>query len=367
MIHLARPEIEQEDLAAVAGVLRSGRLVNGPVVRAFEEEVAAFVGVAHAVAVSSGTAALQLALQVAAIEPGDEVIVPAFTYPATAHAVLLVGAEPVPADVEPLGWNIDPAAVARAITSRTRALLPVDQFGLPCDLEGLAAQLTAGPLPTVIDDAACALGAARGAQRCGSGVPFSCLSFHPRKVITTGEGGMVLTDDAELARQLRQLRNHGRDDEGRFVGVGANWRMGEMAAALGRGQLRRLPESLARRQALAARYRRRLAGHPSLQLQRVPAGFTHSYQTFAVCLAPGYPRQQVISRLAEGGVESTIATYGLQREMPYCRLPRWRQASLPVSDRLAQQAVALPLHGGLTLEEIDRVCELLEAAVAQKA
>jgi dTDP-4-amino-4,6-dideoxygalactose transaminase len=129
MIHLARPEIEQEDLAAVAGVLRSGRLVNGPVVRAFEEEVAAFVGVAHAVAVSSGTAALQLALQVAAIEPGDEVIVPAFTYPATAHAVLLVGAEPVPADVEPLGWNIDPAAVARAITSRTRALLPVDQFG----------------------------------------------------------------------------------------------------------------------------------------------------------------------------------------------------------------------------------------------
>ncbi len=348
----------------VAETLRSGWLVNGPRVAAFERALALRCGARHAVAVSSGTAALTLALEVAGIGPGDRVIVPAFTYLATAHAVALVGAEPVLVDVDPGSWNIDVAAVGRELEGDqpTAGLLPVDQFGLPADLAALRA-LTASSerRPVLIDDAACALGATRDGRPCTADADLACFSFHPRKVITTGEGGAVLVEDDELAARLRRLRNHGRDAAGTFVEVAGNQRMSELAGALGCSQLSRLDQLLEQRQRLAARYRQRLEAHPALTLQQVTPDLTHSYQTFAVCLSEPYPRQRVLAALQSRGVEATIGTFALHLERPYAAATG---RDLPVAERLARHCLALPLHPALALEQVDTVCRALEEALA---
>ncbi|MCC6747114.1 MAG: DegT/DnrJ/EryC1/StrS family aminotransferase [Deltaproteobacteria bacterium] len=364
MLELNAPDIQPEDLAAVARVLEGKRLLAGPEIARFEAAVAEAVGANHAVAVSSGTAALVLALQAAGVGPGDEVLVPAFTFLATAHAVVLVGATPVLVDVDPRTWNLDPGEAARAITSRTTAILPVDQFGLPVEVEPLLMlRRRDGLALTLIEDAACAVGAARHGRPVGAGPGTACLSFHPRKIITTGEGGMVLTDEAGLADRIRQLRTLGRDGSGRFVEVGPNLRMTELGAALGRSQLGRLPALVERRRALATRYRSRLHGHPRLRLQAEPPGLRHCYQTFALCLGPELDRAMVIASLARDRVQAGVATYGVHRELPYRSDERIAAQPLPVADELAARGLALPLHPGMTESEVDRVCAALERAL----
>ncbi|MBW2732304.1 MAG: DegT/DnrJ/EryC1/StrS family aminotransferase [Deltaproteobacteria bacterium] len=363
MIRLARPFIGEAELRATQRVLEGGWLSGGPEIAAFERGVCERVGAAHAVAVSSGTAALELALRAAGIGPSDEVIVPAFTYLATLHAVKLVGAEPVIVDVHRESWNIDVEAVQLARTARTRAVMPVDQFGLPADLEALRA---ACPGLLIIEDAACALGARRGEAWVGQGVPLCCFSFHPRKVITTGEGGMVLTDDEALASRLRQLRNHGRDDQGRFVTVSGNHRLSSWAASLGLVQLGRLEDLVAKRALLAARYHQRLEGDQRLAWQRKPAGVTHTYQTFAVWLsgANASRRSAIIAALAAEGIEAGIATTSASTELPYCKHARCNPGRLPVAHALGESGLALPLHPCLEVEDVDRVCDALEAILA---
>lgn len=368
MIRLGPPDINDDDRRAVDEVLRSGWLVNGPMVTRFEGAVAQYVGAQAAVAVSSGTAALIVALRAHDIGPGDQVLVPAFTFPATAHAVMIVGADPILVDIDPQHWNIDPQRAGKAITAQTKAILAVDQFGMPANRAALGAlEKSDGSKPLLIEDAACALGAAVGGTRCGAGASLSCFSFHPRKVITSGEGGMVCTDDLQLASRMRALRNLGRQDDGGFGEAAGNLRLNEMAAALGLSQLKRIDQILQRRCSLAQHYREQLQGNAKLSLQAVSPDARPTWQTFALCLADNINRDGVIQCLADDGIEAGIATYGLHRERPYDQDPRWTAKDLPHADRMARQGLALPLHLGLRESDLDQIVESLRKAIDKES
>ena len=255
-IRLARPDVGEEELRAVAEVLESGQLTTGPKVADFEAALAGAVGTAHAAVVSSGTAALHLALLALGVGPGDEVIVPAYTFPATANVVELAGARAVLVDVDPDTFNVDIGSVAGAVTSRTRAVMAVHLFGRPVEWEALQ---TAVPQEiALLEDAAGALGARYRDTPCGSLGVAACLSFHPRKIVTTGEGGAVTTDEATLDGAVRRLRNHGWSDGRRHAGPGFNYRLPDILCAVGIPQLARLEQLLAARERVAGWYTERL-------------------------------------------------------------------------------------------------------------
>jgi dTDP-4-amino-4,6-dideoxygalactose transaminase len=347
-VRLARPSIGADEEAAALRVLRSGWLTQGPEVTAFEEELAAACGRRWAVAVSSGTAALHLALWALDVGPGETVRVPAFTFPATANAVRLLGAAVELVDVNAASWCMRlPERPPGATDPRS---LVVHQFGFP-----------APSFERDVSDAACAVGVPRAMQGA-----CACLSFHPRKVLTTGEGGAVVGDDEGLRDRLRALRSHGlaaRTDGGEGLDLaapGLNYRIDELSAAIGRVQLRRLPELLGERRALAERYRRRLQG-VSVGLQSdTPA---RAWQTFAVLLPDGSDRVAVRARLAAAGIETQVASYGLHTLAAYRADP----ARFPVADALHRRALALPLWNGLDEADVDRVAEALAGALAHGA
>lgn len=347
-VPLARPRLGEEEEQAALRVLRSGRLSQGPEVAAFEEELAAACGRRWAVAVSSGTAALHLSLWALGVGPGQVVRVPAFTFPATANAVRVLGGEVRLVDVNPATWCM---RLPPKLSERERSLV-VHQFGFP-------APLFAGDL----SDAACAVGVP-----AAMGGACACLSFHPRKVVTTGEGGAIVGDDEGLEGELRALRSHGlvprpatafpELDEPR---PGLNYRMGELEGALGRVQLRRLPELLAERQALVMRYRQRLVEHglgERLRLQADAPG--RAWQTFAVLLPEGASRDAVRRALADARIETQVASYGLHALGAFFAPP----ADFPVADALHRRGLALPLWNGLAPEGVDRVAAALAAALA---
>jgi len=366
MIRLGPPDINDDDRRAVDEVLRSGWLVNGPMVTRFEEAVAQYVGAKAGVAVSSGTAALIVALRAHNIGAGDQVLVPAFTFPATAHAVMLVGAEPILVDIDSRYWNIDPEQAAAALTLKTKAILAVDQFGLPADRNALSALTKAnGEKPLLIEDSACALGASFQGIRCGAGHSLSCFSFHPRKVITSGEGGMICTDDLQLAARMRALRNLGRQDDGGFGEAAGNLRLNEMAAALGLSQIGRIDDMLQKRRDLAKGYCSRLEGDSRFSWQHIPKDTQHTWQTFALSLAAGIDRDGIIKAMAAAGVEAAIATYGLHRERPYDQDPRWTAEALPNAEHMAKQGIALPLHLGLDDASLDQIVAAFLSALAK--
>jgi dTDP-4-amino-4,6-dideoxygalactose transaminase len=360
MIRLAVPEIGDEEVQAVAAVLRTGFLVQGPAVQAFEERVAAKVGTRQAVAVSSGTAALHLALLALDVGPGDEVVVPGFTHPATANVVEQTGARPVLVDVDLDTFNVDPTAMARAIGARTKALLPVHLFGLPADMDRILA-MAAERRVAVVEDAACALGASYDGRPCGSLGRVGCFSFHPRKVITTGEGGLLTTDDDALADRLRRLRNHGQVTErgrGRFLEAGLNYRMTDFQAALGLAQMDRLRGILERRAALARSYTAALHGWSGASTPVVAARAQPAWQSYVVLLREGVDRDAVQSRLHDAGVETTLGTYALTAQ------PHYRDhAPLPRSLAAQQRSLSLPLHTRLSDQDVDRVVAALRRAV----
>ncbi|HUG55073.1 MAG TPA: DegT/DnrJ/EryC1/StrS family aminotransferase [Vicinamibacteria bacterium] len=360
MIRLAVPEIGDEEVAAAASVLRSGFLVQGPAVQAFEAAVAEVVGTRHAVAVSSGTAALHLALLALGIGRDDEVIVPGFTHPATANVVELTGARPVLVDVDLATFNVDPDALARAVGPRTRAVVPVHLFGLPAEMEPILA-LAAERGLAVIEDAACALGATYGGRPCGSLGRVGCFSFHPRKVITTGEGGLLTTDDDALAERLRRLRNHGQvveDGRGRFLEAGLNYRLTDVQGAVGVAQMRRLPAILEGRAAVARRYAGALRSWEGATLPTVSPRATPAWQSFVVLLREGVDRDAVQSRLRSDGIETTLGTYALAAQPHYRDHP-----PLPRSLAAQQRSLALPLHTRLSDADVDAVAAALRRAV----
>ncbi len=364
-IQLARPWMGDAERRAVERVLDSGWLTQGPRVRDFEDRVAALAGTRHAVAVSSGTAALHLVLWALDLPAGSEVLIPDFTFPATANAALMCGLVPVCVDVDPRTFNLDPEAAARAVGPRTRALMPVHQFGLMADMSA-AMDLARRHDLVVVEDAACAIGATSPAGAAGAVGRAGCYSFHPRKTITAGEGGVVTTDDDDLARRVRMLSNHGIDPHGprlTFDGLGCNLRMPDVLAAIGLAQLDRLDAALERRARLAGRYAERLAGMAGLAAPHAPEGHRHTFQTFALLLDEGLDRGEVMRRLLEAGVESSIGAHALHR-LEHLR-PGCGDRSFPGSDRVADGTLCLPLHPGMDDGDVDRVVEALARALDQ--
>jgi dTDP-4-amino-4,6-dideoxygalactose transaminase len=368
MIRLAAPDIGADDIEAVAAVLRSGYLVQGERVRAFEERVAGFVGARHAIAVSNCTAALHLSLMALGIGPGDGVAVTTYSWPATANVIVLCGAEPVFVDIEANGFTMDPRALATTLerADRIKAVLPVHTFGGMADMQRILEIATHYDVP-VVEDAACALGARCDARFAGTMGRVGCFSFHPRKAITTGEGGMIVTDDDDVAHRLRVLRNHGQDPDAAspdFIGPGYNCRLTDVQGALGVTQMAKLDRIIAARRTMASCYDTLFAGTPVRPPIALP-GVWHVYQTYAVLLpeqAAPY-RAEIIATLRARDIEVNIGTH----HMPLIRYLRERYGftagDFPVSDEVAARIVALPLHSGLSDADQELVAAELLAAI----
>jgi perosamine synthetase len=349
-IRLAKPDAGAAELAQVAEVLQSGQLTMGPKVTEFEGLLAAATGCSEAVAVSSGTAALHLAVLAAGIGPGDEVLVPAYTFPATANVVVFAGATPVLVDVDPVTMNIDPELARAAVTPRTKAVLAVHLFGRPAAVEEL-------PELPLLEDAAGALGARRRARPAGSLGRLACFSFHPRKVVTTGEGGAVTMSDPDLADRVRQLRHHGWQPPGYadMPVAGLNYRISDLSCAVGIPQLERLEELLATRERLAAAYAERLADLP-VTVPTTDAGDRHGWQAYVVQVDR---RDDVMAALRAEEIECQIGTYSLPLLSAYRH-----QGEFAGARQAFERALALPFHSELTDAELDRVADALGRALA---
>jgi perosamine synthetase len=364
-LRLAEPRFGSEALASVGEVLASGHLTLGPRVAEFERRVASELGVSHAIAVSSGTTALHVALAGLGIGPGDEVIVPDFTHPATGHVVLHQGATPVLVDVDPFTYNVNPAAVEAALTSRTRLVIAVDLFGLPADYPSLELLLGPRSIP-LLCDAACSLGAEiDGGPPARYGIAAT-FSFHPRKILTTGEGGMVTTDDDALARRLVRLRNHGFENS-RFHEPGFNYRMSDILAAIGNVQMPYLAEIVRRRNELAGQLSSQLETVELIRTPVTPTGVRPTFQAYVAVLDEQVDRERFIAALAEQGVESTIGTYALHGQPSFQAACGTEPGDIPVSWMLAQRTVALPLHPGLSDEDVTVIADAVREALGESA
>jgi perosamine synthetase len=363
MIRLTVPSIEEDDLTAVRRALISGRLVQGEQVGAFEKQLAARVGVRHAVAVSNCTAALHLCMTALGVGRGDKVAVTAYSWIATANVIELCGAEPVFVDIEPDTFNMDPACLRKALKTSQgegfKAVLAADIFGQIADFEQIESIALDYGLP-VIEDAACSLGASLNGKAAGAWGKAGCFSFHPRKAVTTGEGGIVATNDDSMARMVRALRNHGLDPDAKesdFIMPGFNTRMTEFQAALGQTQLAKLDRILAARRNQASLYDRLLEG-TLLTKPAVPRGReTHVYQSYVVLL-PGKPapdRAELIHRLKEAGVETTIGTWHMPMTTYFRKRYGIKKGDFPVADDVFARALTLPLYETLTPAQQEEV------------
>jgi len=378
MIPIARPVLGEREVEAARRAILSGWVTQGPEVAAFEREFAAAVGAPHACAVSSCTTALHLALVAAGVGPGDEVVTVSHSFIATANAIRYCGATPVFVDVELDTFNIDPALVDAAVTPRTKALLVVHQLGMPCDLASLVAAARRHAVP-LIEDAACAIGSEirwQGEwQRIGRPHgDMACFSFHPRKLLSTGDGGMIVTASAETDATLRLLRQHGMSvpDTVRhasaqvvFEGypiVGFNYRLTDIQAAIGREQIARLDGIVARRRELAARYATALAGVPGVVVPREPEWARSNWQTYAVRLQTA-DQKRVMQRMLDDGVSTRRGVMNAHREGAY-PAGTWRAAGTLTRGECAQDtAIALPLYHDMTHDDQARVIESLTRAV----
>lgn len=371
MIRITVPSIEDDDLEAVRETLVSGFLVQGPRVAAFEQALASVIGVPHVVAVTNCTAALQLALLAVDTRPGDIVLVTAYSWIATANVVELCGAQPVFVDVDPQTFNMSPAALDERLTvlaknpdtlRRVRAVLPVHAFGQMADVDALAALAARHGLP-MIEDAACAIGATWNGKRAGAVGEIGCFSFHPRKAITTGEGGALTTHDAGIANRVRSLRNHGLDPaapSADFVRPGFNVRMTEMQAALGSTQLRKLDRIVQRRRELAKRYAERFAGTP-ITPPFVPRESNPVYQSYVVMLpeAVAQRRQAVLTAMKERGIETTIGTLHMPLTTYFAARYGHRAGDFPGTDAAFTRSMTLPLYESMTEAQVDEVASAL--------
>jgi perosamine synthetase len=366
-IRLVVPDLGEDELREIAEVLASGFLTQGPKVLAFEAMMASIVGVPHAIATTSATTALHLVLAAEGIGPGDEVIVPDFTFPATANVVIQQGARPVLADIDLGTFTMDPSLLPGLITDRTRAIIPVHAFGVSADMDPIVEFARDHGL-IVIEDAACAIGTTYHGRACGTLGDAGCFSFHPRKAMTTGEGGLVTTADEALAERARLLRSHGgtrRDGRFTFEAAGFNYRMSDILAAIGIAQARKLGGFIADKRRLATRYRASLAGLAGVVLPAEPAWGGHVYQSFVVLLDDAIDRDAVILRMRNAGIETTLGTYALHDQPFFQRTFGYRSGDLPRSDVAFRQTLTLPLYPGLSDRDQDRVSATLAEAVSQ--
>jgi dTDP-4-amino-4,6-dideoxygalactose transaminase len=372
LIRLTIPSIEEDDLQVTREALASGFLVQGARVAEFEKSIASYVGVKHVIAVSNCTAALHLALLALDVRAGDLVLVTTYSWPATANVIELCGAQPVFVDIQPDTFNMDPEQLETALkrlmsttetARRVKAILPVHTFGQMADMTTIMKIADQHGIP-VIEDAACALGAKRERRQAGTWGVMGCFSFHPRKAITTGEGGAIATNNDQLARKLRALRNHGLDPDissPEFIMPGFNYRITEFQAAFGSSQMKKLDRIIAARRRLAHYYDNLLENDPLL-VPAVPSQSFHVYQSYVTLLpeevAPR--RAEIIHGLKEMGVETNIGTWHMPLTAYFRTRYGYCTGDFPVSDSVFKRALTLPLYESLTGDEQQTVIEKLK-------
>ena len=356
MIPINAPQIGEKEIEAVVKVLKSGVLTHGlgagPMVKKFEEEFAKFVEAKHAIAVNSGTAALHMAVVVASVKRGDEVILPSFTFVATAETVVLSGAKPVFVDINPETFNISPAEVEKAITKRTKAIIAVDLYGMPADLKPIREIADKHGLK-VIEDAAQAHGAIYNGKPVGAYADVACWSFYASKNMTTGEGGMVTTNDNELAEKLRLTRCHGEQQKYMSTLIGHNYRMPEIEAAIGLVQLERLPGFLAMRRENAERLTKKLCKAENLQLPKEQPNCRNSWYLYTVRLkgADRAKRDAVVEQLRGKGIGAEVYYPWPIHLMPPYR--RFKRLKLTETEKASEEVFSLPVHPGVKTEQAD--------------
>ncbi len=381
LLPIARPVMGEEEVNAAARAIRSGWVTQGPEVAAFEAELASYVGAAHGIAVSNCTTALHLAMHALGIGAGDEVICPSHSFIATASSIRHAGAVPVFVDVEPHTYNIDPDTLESALSPRVKAIMVVHQLGMPADLARILPFARARGLH-VIEDAACAIGSSidlgQGFERIGKPHgDVACFSFHPRKLLTTGDGGMIMTGDERLASSVRRLRQHGMSipDTVRhgskevvfetYDELGYNFRLTDIQAAVGREQLKRLPALVERRQAIATVYLERLAAL-DVVLPVQPAWARSNWQSFCIRLPARVEQRRVMQFLLDRGIATRRAVMNAHREAAYG--PNGEPAriggTLVEGERIQDTGIVLPLFDGMTEEDVGRVTESLRQALA---
>ncbi len=375
-IPLSKPSLTRMEEELVLQVMRSGRLSMGPFTEEFERAVALEAGCAHGVAVSSGTCGLHLILRSLGIGPGDEVITTPFSFIASANCILFVGAKPVFVDICPKTLNMDPALIERAITPRTKAILAVETFGNPAHMDAYAA-IAAKRAIHLIEDSCEALGTRYNGRRCGSFGRAGVFGFYANKQITTGEGGMIVTDDERLANLCRSMRNQGRPtgQGGHGAGswlyherLGYNYRLTEIQAAIGVAQMRRLPDLISRRQVVANAYMQRLMGTSDLIMPTVCEGSAMSWFVFVVRLASGYTaaeRDRIIKGMRNHDVGSSDYFPCIHLQ-PFYQQLGYREGDFPIAESVSQRTLALPFFCDITAREIDLVCQTLEVMIGRE-
>lgn len=365
-IQMASADIDQSDIDAVVEVVKSGHLALGPKVKEFEKAMQDYCGVKHAIAVNSGTSGLHLIMLAMGIGPGDEVLVPSYTFVASVNCILYVGATPVFVDCDPKTYAFDVKSAENKITKKTKAMVVVDVFGHPAEWDQIETFAKKHSLK-VVDDCCEAIGAKYKGKHMGGFGDAGCFAFYPNKQMTTGEGGMIVTNDDEIAKMCRGLRNQGREEMSQWLEhrwVGYNFRLDEMSAALGLSQLKRLDVFLKERDQVAQSYNKLLKNHPALETQHISKDVTMSWFVYVIKLHPDYHRDDVIAGLAKLGIPARAYFSGIHTQPFLKEIVAKQKVEVPVTNEIQNRTLALPFHNKLTQEECERVVTALNEVLA---
>jgi dTDP-4-amino-4,6-dideoxygalactose transaminase len=370
MIPVAKPEMTKHDAQAVADVVSSGWILQGPKVTEFEKKLRKYIGTRYSVATSSCTTAMHMGLIACGIGPGDEVIVPSLSFIASPNCIVHAGATPVFADIDPKTYNVDPADVERKITKKTKAILVVHQIGLAADMDAFM-RLTKKHNLLILEDAACGLGATINGRHVGTFGTWAAFSFHPRKAITTAEGGMLVTNSKRIADTVTKLRSHGANLSvsarhtskkvlfEHYPLIGYNYRMSDIHAALGLSQFARIKQLFDKRQHLAARYTKAFSSIESIIPPFVPKGFHHTYQSYMIRISGGTSiRNHVMQQLLDHGIATRAGVMASHLEKPYRAI--YPNLHLPITEQVAKETIILPLFAQMTHKEQDYVIDELK-------